>query len=206
MTESVAENATVGLAQFRRSLSAADQRSLAGMYGIIIFLHLVGFIVLFALVIPNHYHLGGDHPVFTDRCWRPGLHTGPTTCLRRRPHRRRRQHHPQTHRGQPRGRNRQKASLGWLLVLTRPLDHRLHPLRSPVRGRQGARRTGRGRRLHTAHHHRTHRAVGVGNFPVDPRDLEPRRPHRHLQSVPTDATGPLRRSPHWRSISTPADS
>jgi high-affinity nickel-transport protein len=35
------------------------------MYGFIVLLHLVGFIVLFALVVPNHYHLGGDHPIFT---------------------------------------------------------------------------------------------------------------------------------------------
>lgn len=54
-----------GLAQFRRSLSRADRVSLAGMYGFIVMLHLVGFIVLFAFVAPNNYHLGGDHPVFT---------------------------------------------------------------------------------------------------------------------------------------------
>jgi high-affinity nickel-transport protein len=35
------------------------------MYGFIILLHVVGFVVLFAFVVPYNYHLGGDHPVFT---------------------------------------------------------------------------------------------------------------------------------------------
>ncbi len=61
-TESIS---TTRLSQFRRSLSRADRASLSGMYGFIVLLHLVGFIVLFALVVPNHYHLGGDHPIFT---------------------------------------------------------------------------------------------------------------------------------------------
>lgn len=35
------------------------------MYTFIVALHLVGFGVLFTLVVPEHYRLGGDHPVFT---------------------------------------------------------------------------------------------------------------------------------------------
>src|ERR1700742_2990868 len=35
------------------------------MYGFIVLLHVVGFVVLFALVVPQHYQLGGDHPEFT---------------------------------------------------------------------------------------------------------------------------------------------
>jgi nickel/cobalt transporter (NiCoT) family protein len=54
-----------GLTQFRRSLNAHDWRSLAGMGGFIVALHVIGFGVLFGLVVPQHYHLGGDHPVFT---------------------------------------------------------------------------------------------------------------------------------------------
>jgi high-affinity nickel-transport protein len=38
---------------------------MAGMAGVVVLLHLVGFLILFAFVVPNHYHLGGDHPVFT---------------------------------------------------------------------------------------------------------------------------------------------
>src|SRR5262245_62319747 len=53
------------LTMFRRSLNRRDWTSLAGMYGFIVFLHLVGFGVLFGLVIPQHYQLGGDHPEFT---------------------------------------------------------------------------------------------------------------------------------------------
>ncbi len=52
-------------ARFRRSLTGADRRTLAGMSGFVILLHLLGFGMLFGLVAPQHYHLGGEHPVFT---------------------------------------------------------------------------------------------------------------------------------------------
>jgi high-affinity nickel-transport protein len=52
-------------AQFRRSLTRRDRRALAGMAGFIVLLHVIGFGVLFGLVAPKHFHLGGDHPVFT---------------------------------------------------------------------------------------------------------------------------------------------
>jgi len=35
------------------------------MAGVIVVLHLAGFGVLFGLVVPQHFHLGGDYPVFT---------------------------------------------------------------------------------------------------------------------------------------------
>jgi high-affinity nickel-transport protein len=54
-----------GLTRFRLSLTARDWRSLAGMAGFIALLHVVGFGVLFGLVAPEHFRLGGDHPVFT---------------------------------------------------------------------------------------------------------------------------------------------
>ncbi len=53
-----------GLARLRRSLDGPDRRSLAGMVGFIVLLHVLGFGVLFGLVVPQHFHLGGDHPVF----------------------------------------------------------------------------------------------------------------------------------------------
>lgn len=53
------------LTQFRRSLTRKDWASLGGMAGFIVLLHVIGFGVLFALVAPKHYHLGGGHPVFT---------------------------------------------------------------------------------------------------------------------------------------------
>ena len=54
-----------GFARFRRSLTRQDWRSLGGMTFLIVALHLVGFAVLFGLIVPQHYHLGGDHPIFT---------------------------------------------------------------------------------------------------------------------------------------------
>ena len=53
------------LRQFRATLTAADRRSLWGMTGFIVLLHVVGFGALFGLVVPEHYQLGGDHPVFS---------------------------------------------------------------------------------------------------------------------------------------------
>ncbi|HEU5267137.1 MAG TPA: HoxN/HupN/NixA family nickel/cobalt transporter [Jatrophihabitans sp.] len=53
------------LAAFRRSLTRKDRASLGGMLGFIVLLHVLGFGLLFGFVVPEHYHLGGDHPVFT---------------------------------------------------------------------------------------------------------------------------------------------
>ena len=52
-------------ARFRASLTRRDRTSLGGMYGFIILLHVVGFGILLGFVVPNHYELGGDHPVFS---------------------------------------------------------------------------------------------------------------------------------------------
>ncbi|WP_436536460.1 HoxN/HupN/NixA family nickel/cobalt transporter [Actinoplanes sp. HUAS TT8] len=54
-----------GLLDFGRSLTRQDRRALGGMTVFIVLLHLVGFGVLFGLVVPRHFHLGGDHPVFS---------------------------------------------------------------------------------------------------------------------------------------------
>src|SRR3954470_5047559 len=54
-----------GAAAFKRSLTRRDWRALGGMTGFIILLHVIGFGVLFGLVAPEHFQLGGDHPVFT---------------------------------------------------------------------------------------------------------------------------------------------
>jgi high-affinity nickel-transport protein len=53
-----------GFTRFRRSLNRQDWTSLSGMLAFIVLLHVLGFGILFGLVIPHHYHLGGDHPVF----------------------------------------------------------------------------------------------------------------------------------------------
>jgi high-affinity nickel-transport protein len=51
--------------EFQRSLNAADRRSLVAMGSFIVLLHVVGLGILFGLVAPQHYQLGGDHPVFS---------------------------------------------------------------------------------------------------------------------------------------------
>jgi high-affinity nickel-transport protein len=56
---------TSGFSRFRHSLDRFDRRSLAGMAGFVALLHLLGFGILFGLVIPHHFRLGGDHPVFS---------------------------------------------------------------------------------------------------------------------------------------------
>jgi high-affinity nickel-transport protein len=67
VTTTTATGSTTGgrLADFRRSLSAADRRSLVAMVSFVVLLHVVGFGVLLGLVTPQHYQLGGAHPVFT---------------------------------------------------------------------------------------------------------------------------------------------
>ncbi|WP_308279564.1 HoxN/HupN/NixA family nickel/cobalt transporter [Phycicoccus mangrovi] len=53
------------IVQFVRDLDRTDKRSLTGMYAFIALLHVVGFGVLLAVVVPQHYRLGGDTPVYT---------------------------------------------------------------------------------------------------------------------------------------------
>ena len=53
------------LGRFRASLTVADRRSLIGMTAFVVVLHVVGLGVLFGLVAPRHFQIGGDHPVFT---------------------------------------------------------------------------------------------------------------------------------------------
>jgi high-affinity nickel-transport protein len=53
-----------GLARFVRTLDRADRRSLLGMGGLIVALHVVGIGVLLGLVVPERFQLGGANPVF----------------------------------------------------------------------------------------------------------------------------------------------
>ena len=45
-------------------LERSERRSLAGMLGFIVFLHVIGFAVLLGLVAPEHHPLGGSTPIF----------------------------------------------------------------------------------------------------------------------------------------------
>ena len=51
-------------ARFRAELNRADRRSLLSMGAVIVALHVAGFGILFGLVVPHHFHLGGEHPIF----------------------------------------------------------------------------------------------------------------------------------------------
>ena len=62
--EQVAVDAS-SLRRFWRSLDRGDWTSLGGMFAFIVFLHVVGFGILFGLVVPEHYRIGGDNPIFT---------------------------------------------------------------------------------------------------------------------------------------------
>ena len=53
-----------GFRRFRASLTRRDRAALAGMYGFIIALHLVGIGVLLFLVVPKSYDLGGTTGVY----------------------------------------------------------------------------------------------------------------------------------------------
>ncbi|TDV49810.1 high-affinity nickel-transport protein [Actinophytocola oryzae] len=55
-----ASDVVPGSARGSRALSRSDRRSLTGMFGFVLLLHVVGFGVLAVLVIPRHYDLGGS--------------------------------------------------------------------------------------------------------------------------------------------------
>jgi high-affinity nickel-transport protein len=68
MAQAVVEQATESepaLTRFRRSLTRADRRSLWAMGSFIVLLHALGIGLLCGVVAPQHFQLGGDHPVFT---------------------------------------------------------------------------------------------------------------------------------------------
>jgi high-affinity nickel-transport protein len=53
------------LSRFRAGLTAADRRSLWAMGSFIVLLHVLGIGLLVGFVTPQHFRLGGAHPVFT---------------------------------------------------------------------------------------------------------------------------------------------
>jgi nickel/cobalt transporter (NiCoT) family protein len=68
MARTVVEQAPAtesALTRFRRSLTPADRRSLWAMGTFIVLLHVAGIGILCGVVAPQHFQLGGDHPVFT---------------------------------------------------------------------------------------------------------------------------------------------
>ncbi|WP_459986014.1 Nickel transporter NicT [Nocardioides sp. AN3] len=63
MSLQVKEPAESRIGAFGQSLSLVDRRSLAGMAVFVVVLHVLGFVALFLLIAPHHYHLAGGHSV-----------------------------------------------------------------------------------------------------------------------------------------------
>ena len=142
-----------GFTRFRGSLTGRDRTALAGMYGFVVLLHVVGFGVLLGFVVPNHYQLGGDRPVFTIGvgilAYTFGMrHAFDADHIAAVDNTTRKLMADNVEKeagvspgGDP------PAAVGRLLVLPRPLDDRV-PARPPALGRrEGAGRPGRERRL-----------------------------------------------------------
>ena len=193
------------LRAFRESLSRADRRSLVGMAAFIVLLHVVGFGILFGLVAPAALPPRRRPPRLHGRRRRPRLHLRPAARLRRRPHRRGRQHHPQADgrqrrarrrvggrraasrcrsaSGSPSATRRSCSALAFLLSLG------VKALAGQVEDDSSAPALG----------HRRDRRLGVRRVPVDPRHPQPGRAARHHQGLPRDAQRPVRRGRSSRS-------
>jgi hypothetical protein len=72
---------------FGRSLTGRDRASLGGMLGTIVLLHVIGFGLLFGLVVPHHYQLGNSGLFGASSVCSPtpsvcGMRSTPTTSPR----------------------------------------------------------------------------------------------------------------------------
>ncbi len=121
------------------------------------------------------------------RSWRHRVRAGHAARVRRRSHRRHRQHHAQAH-----GR-RQAPAVGGFLVLPRALVRGVRPGAAALARGARAGRPGRGRRLQPAADHRPHRDGGLRRLPAAHRRGEPRGAARDRARVPPDAHRRLRR-------------
>ncbi len=132
------------IARLRNGLSRGEWVKLGGMSAVIVALHIIGWFIMIALVVPHHYSLGTK--TF-------GLGIGLTAYTLGMRHafdadhnRRDRQHHPQAD-----GR-RQTADVGRVLLFPRPLEHRVRARVPAFPRRQGAGRTGAERRSNLHHY------------------------------------------------------
>ena len=216
--DAVVEARPAGLssfARFRASLTARDRRSLAGMAAVVVLLHVVGFGVLFVFVVPEPLPPRRRPPGLHRRRRHAGLHLRAAARLRRRPHRRGGQHHPQADGRQrraarPTARRRERdpqAALGRVLVQPRPLEHRLRAV-----GAAGLRRPRRWPARSSNGNSGLHDVTGVigasvsGVFLWILGILNFVALLGILQGVPRPAARPLRRGRRWRSTSTSAAS
>ncbi len=115
------------------------------------------------------------------------LHPRHAARVRRRPHRRDRQHHPQARR---RG---QAPAVHRVLLLPRSLQRRVRARGAAELRHPGARRPAAQQRLGPAVHDQHHRHLRVRLLPVPDRGVQHRHPGRDPQGVPRDALRRLRR-------------
>ena len=173
-------------ARVARSLSPAEWRRAAGLAFVIIALHVVGFGLLLGFVAPQHLRLGKRH--LRHRGRHHGLHARDAPRLRRRPHRRDRQHDAQAHGRRPAAAERR------VLLLARPLERRLPARDRALARHQGAERQRRERRLGAPPRHRPDRPDHLGHVPVPDRHPQPDGADRHRARVPAHAPRRVRRA------------
>ena len=172
------------LARIRNGLTPAEWATAGAMAAVIIGLNVLGGYAgrRGRRALPHH-----RQGALRVRHRHPGLHPGHAPRLRRRPHRRDRQHHPQA------GPGRQTAPERRLLLLPRPLHRRVRAggaaqLRHP-RPRHQVKNDSSGL-------HHTTGIIGTpvsGHLPISDRPAEPDRAGLHPQGVPGDAPGQIRR-------------
>ena len=184
------------LRAFRDSLSRADRRSLWWMAAFIVLLHVVGLGLLFGVIAPQHYRLGGDHPVFTVGVGvlaytfglRHAFDADHIAAVDNTTRKLMADRSERPGRDRPHDDDRQPLSVGfWFSLghstivfgLSLLLSLGIKALANPVEDRQ----------LHPPLRHRRDRSLGVRAVPVGPRDPQPRGAARHPRGLPRDARG-----------------
>ncbi|CKO74931.1 Uncharacterised protein [Mycobacterium tuberculosis] len=126
-----------------------------------------------------------------------GVHAGLTARVRRRPHRRHRQHHPQA------DERRTPTPCRRVLLFTGPLHGGLRAGGNAGDRTQGYRRTGRERLLDAASLHRLDRYQHFRRVPVFDRHPQRHRPGRHRACLRPPAPRRLRRSRTRTAVGQP---
>ena len=185
--------------RFRHALTPREWTGIVSMAGVILLLQVSGGGVLAVFIAPHHYDLGTRGLRHRARAHR--VHARHAPRLRRRPHRRHRQHHPQAD-----GRG-QAPAVGRVLVLPRPLHHRLRSVpaaRLRACGRWPGRSDDDSRRCTDSTGLIGTSVSGVFLYLIG--DHQPGGAGRHHQGVPPDAAAAASTRPSWSATSTSAAS